>query len=350
MDLIKQNNETDKIAGISQLQFICCCLVVFIHANPIASLGLELNNLSNPLEILMYHSIEIITKFAEISVATFYLISGYLFYKAFDSYEDWIGKIRKRIKSVVVPYLLWSTITWLFFVMLTHIPLIANHMNMGKVSLDIQSIFHDIFMSTFAPLWYLRYLFIYMIISIFLKKIVDYKNVALVFIVVIMSANLITGYEYIGFWTWIPFFLIGACFQVYGVHFKLKYIKLIFILSIVTMIVSYVNNESVSGVYVYIYRVLISISAFQYFRFYKKSSYKWRYDCSMVIYCGHIILVNVLEKIFFLIFGKSILIATVTYFSVTAISVYIISFLSKHIYLQFPRCWSLISGNRQLKL
>ena len=47
------------------------------------------------------------------------MVSGYLFFLKNDSFtlDDYKGKISKRIKSLLVPYLIWNVI--IFFVYLT---------------------------------------------------------------------------------------------------------------------------------------------------------------------------------------------------------------------------------------
>lgn len=51
------------------------------------------------------------------SVTVFYVISGYLFWNGYNNtFESYVLKIRSRIKSLLVPYLLWNIIAYIVFV------------------------------------------------------------------------------------------------------------------------------------------------------------------------------------------------------------------------------------------
>ena len=51
------------------------------------------------------------------SVTVFYVISGYLFWNGYNNtFESYSSKIRSRIKSLLVPYILWNIIAYIVFV------------------------------------------------------------------------------------------------------------------------------------------------------------------------------------------------------------------------------------------
>jgi len=59
--------------------------------------------------------------FGRIGVPLFYLISGYLFFQHYENnLKCYKGKIGKRIKSLLIPYLLWNLIAYLFYAFVTN--------------------------------------------------------------------------------------------------------------------------------------------------------------------------------------------------------------------------------------
>ena len=58
---------------------------------------------------------------ASIAVPTFFLISGYLFYKKLErwDWQIWFQKIRNRCKTIVVPYFIWCLlfVLWRFYIL-----------------------------------------------------------------------------------------------------------------------------------------------------------------------------------------------------------------------------------------
>lgn len=60
----------------------------------------------------MFSYIAISHVITRVAVPVFYIISGYFFFKNFRiwSWEGYLTKMRKRIKSLVIPYLMWNLI------------------------------------------------------------------------------------------------------------------------------------------------------------------------------------------------------------------------------------------------
>lgn len=120
-----------------------------------------------------------ISAITEVCVPLFFLISGYLFFqnkKCFNT-EFFIDKIRKRIRSLLIPYLIANIVTLLIALLLgfLHLPSFVKHVDLCNILrvLTIQPI--D------APLWFIRDL----ICLVFLSPILYYmlkwtKGIALI--------------------------------------------------------------------------------------------------------------------------------------------------------------------------
>lgn len=102
---------------IEWLRFILAVLVVFMHA-PIIGIDNYSENINSGgvIPVLM---ILIKRGIGSVAVPTFFFISGYLFYVKLQDWDwDVFGqKIKKRIRTVLFPYLLWNILTVLFFIL-----------------------------------------------------------------------------------------------------------------------------------------------------------------------------------------------------------------------------------------
>ena len=163
-----------RITGIAELQFICCCLIVLRHSDPLNGLGIQEIALTSTAELFIYKLIDFITHMTEVAVPIFFFISGFLYFSDFNSLNDYAIKVKKRVSSIVVPYFIWSFLNWLYFAIITHVPAISTRMNMKPVRFDSRNMIQDIVMSNYAPLWFLRVLFCLCILGIVLNWVLNY--------------------------------------------------------------------------------------------------------------------------------------------------------------------------------
>ena len=93
---ITDSKTTVQSHSLNALKVIMILFVIFIHMNPTAERYGE--------AAMWWHSINIV------AVPVFFIISGYFFFyqtKAFGK-EAYSKKLRKRIKTLLIPYLLWN--------------------------------------------------------------------------------------------------------------------------------------------------------------------------------------------------------------------------------------------------
>lgn len=99
------------------LRFPLLIGVVMIHCDITAQLHPELRN--QWAGDVMYLFSNVIGRF---SVPMFFIISGYLFFRngVFDT-SIYIAKLRSRVNTLLIPYLLWNLIGFIYFV-IKHYP------------------------------------------------------------------------------------------------------------------------------------------------------------------------------------------------------------------------------------
>lgn len=124
---------------LNYLRFPLIIGVIFIHnySTTVVVGGDELRNMA---DIPMYNYISTLFSLiiGEIAVPLFFLISGYLFFYKVDNFDNsvYLQKLKKRFKSLVIPFLFWNTIFLLIYYFMARIPLLSNFFTGPEYTLD----------------------------------------------------------------------------------------------------------------------------------------------------------------------------------------------------------------------
>lgn len=90
--------------------FYCMIMIVFIHSFNFAFVK------SNPLNYVSFFESFISQGVSRVAVPIFYCISGFLFFKEQSFfYDSYLLKLKKRLKTLLVPYFIWSLISLILF-------------------------------------------------------------------------------------------------------------------------------------------------------------------------------------------------------------------------------------------
>ena len=96
------------------LRFPLIVGVVFIHSfgNPFDYGALNFHHLSG-MDCYNIIRVSISKVLTHVCVPTFYFISGYLFFKGLETWnvEKFMQKLKRRVKTLLVPFLIWNTIS-----------------------------------------------------------------------------------------------------------------------------------------------------------------------------------------------------------------------------------------------
>ena len=93
---------------IEWLRFVMACMVVLLHASGKGVLG---HDPFSYIRIVFAHGI------CRVAVPVFFVVSGYLFFTKLQIWDTptWIEKVKKRIHSLLIPYIVWNTIALFAF-------------------------------------------------------------------------------------------------------------------------------------------------------------------------------------------------------------------------------------------
>ena len=119
---------------ISYLRFPLIVGVVFIHSNIlVVKIQGEMIRFDNwPFVTFIMNLFS--TVFADVCVPLFFFISGFLFFYNSDfTKETYLAKLKKRIKTLLVPYLIWNFVGFVLLLIYVHpkvlrfFPLLNNY-------------------------------------------------------------------------------------------------------------------------------------------------------------------------------------------------------------------------------
>lgn len=155
-----EKKKLSRIENLNKYSIVLCMLVVLIHDHVPQYYDYGSNSINN---FFHYVLMEIIPKITSIAVPSFFILSGFLFFRNY-KIELTLQKYKSRFYSLVIPYLIWNTIG-LVFEMITRIPIFAS---LGKVNSDPflpKSIFYGIFLHQYTILWFVFALIIYVVLA-----------------------------------------------------------------------------------------------------------------------------------------------------------------------------------------
>lgn len=152
---------------IRAISFWAILLVVFLHAY-------NLDTKQNGVILIFPKSYNwfiqnlISNGVTRIAVPLFFIISGFLFFIKFDqNLPDFSVKIRKRIKSLFIPYVIWSLLGIILYLILQSIPATQSFFTKQRiVDYDIATLIKTIFITPIPyQLWFIRDLFVIVLFS-----------------------------------------------------------------------------------------------------------------------------------------------------------------------------------------
>ena len=308
-----------------------------------------------------------------ISVPVYFLISGYVFFlcERFDK-QTYSNKLKNRIKSLLIPYLIWNTIA-ILMVIIKEIPIFSSFLSHPNVDLDlsIKNILSaywkydgslnpvDIERTNFpinTALWFIRDLMIIVITTPIIYQ--GIKRLKEFYIIPLGILYLISYYA--GRHTMIIsayfFFSWGAYMSVQGVDF-IKLSKRYGLISIViyllcsTTYLGTIDYKWITTTCKLISTIVFPIAAFyiaQYLIINKKiKNSVFLSSGSFFIYITHCLLVHRVTKVLFMLIRPSSDIEVCTTYMlscVTTISVLLFSFYILRKYC--PRLLKVVAGRK----
>lgn len=337
---------------ITFIQFLLSIGIVYQHTVWNYSGSMVLNTLQSFLFYLL-----------ETCVPFFFMISGYLFFRTYSPSKAKM-KIVSRMRTLLIPYLIWNTLYALFIIGLTRLGLIHN----STIDGDIGGILLQLINAEFSPLWFVKYLMVFSLIAPFFYYLLRRKIVGIItiFIMVILNAFfyysgimqtplnvnsnsvVMLNYQYI-------FYAVGAYGALNCSQFvekptpKKRKVASIILFTLIACYFLYIIKHS-NVLIGHSFRLLYVIAvwfAIDYILRYRV--YKWMNN-SFFIYCSHLIVLQCVQRVCDILIGKiagttSVLYVIEYIFLPLIVSICLIAVAEK-MKKNLPSVYGVLTGNR----
>lgn len=327
---------------IDNLRFILICIIVLNHFN----YNLDLSPFIYS-KTLLYN---------EIPTPALGLISGLLFFNSNLNFEIISKKIIRRIRSLLLPFVLWSFIL-LFIYNISHVMFFNLNLNSELLTVNEFSRFNLInylliLLSPQNSLWYLQNLTFIMPFTYGLYFLLRKKLFLFFFLIIIFlfhyKLNIFFSVRFL------PFFLLGAylSFNNYSVLKIKMHIFPLFTLLITSFLVN--NTYSYDSFLLIIFH-LINVYIFYVllYNFVEKTKYDFIAKLSgysFFIYLTHIIINSFITKSYIMFFGDFLLTTKFSFIIINLIffiiSISISVMMAKLLETRFKNLYSILVGKR----
>ena len=245
-----------KSKTIEWLRFFCAVLVCYLHAFGSRMMGGTIA----PSQYGGFYTISVFLSqgLCRVAVPIFFFISGNLFFNGFNQWDKgfWLNKVKRRVKTLALPYLLWNLITILCLLFSNYIKYLffdGNPVDIVSWFKQIGGIsaFWSIKSSGFpinGQMWYIRDLMVFIILSpffyFFLKK-TKIIGLTLLYFVYLLDCRIrIPGLSIEG----VFFFSLGAYNSLFNIDYTSLLSKRRWLFTalaipfLAIMVISYDNN------------------------------------------------------------------------------------------------------------
>lgn len=154
---MKENQFRNKIYWFT---FVFSVLVIWVHSfNSELFLGKTPANIRiSRMEYWLGGTV------AQVAVPGFFMISAYLFYRNFTWDRLW-PKWSSRIRSILIPFILWNSIYYLGYLIASRIPYLSDVVGRGTVPYSLSGLTEAILHYTYNPVFWYLYQLIMLILT-----------------------------------------------------------------------------------------------------------------------------------------------------------------------------------------
>ncbi len=334
-----EQQETQYRNKIVYLSFILSLLIIIRH-----SIGLKIYDLSGPL---LY--VETFFSYAtDLVVPMFFAMSGYLFYQNFD-----FGKLRSKWKtrthSLFIPFAVWNIIGFLFAWLLFNLPYVSASLSRSLPEYNIGSWVYDVFIDTrYNITWFIRDLIIFVVVTPLFFPALKHRMGGAILIAIILVISFVIGNKFVS--KYAAVFLFGGYM---GIHYKefcqQRYNEKQMITCGFLLLISVIIEASIGSPQ---HGVMVPLRLLQIPLIWVASDFlaiktepKWWMKISFFIYCSHSMILESIEKVFWLGLGNTFIGALLDFMLAPLLTLLIITALAWCL-KKNKMVWGILSGGR----
>lgn len=325
--------------------FVMSIFVVGIHAYNIERYQLDVKvDWFSRLVLLIENNVR---RWADICVPFFFIVSGYLFFRTFEM-DKLFDKYKSRVKTVFIPYIVWCTIYYMYYCILTNTDFLYRYLgDIQVVPIEIQTWVRWLWVERYYTLWFLQDLlvliFLSPIIYVLLKRWCRLPTGMLILAIMLLCEMGILPIEYNHINI---YYFMGAYIGInYKDSPKIRNRKIISVALIILIMEGWFIAKGGE-----LNPLLILLGCFALWEITNCLDYsrqpKWYFKITFFIYCMHDLLLEALEGVFFLVFGSHSFFALIDYVFMPLIVVGICICISFVLRKYLSKAWFILAGGR----
>lgn len=354
---------------ISFLRFPLIVGVVFIHSNILVvnAQGTVMRFDKWPFVAFVMNLFSSV--FADVCVPLFFFISGFLFFYYSDfSKEIYISKVKKRVKTLFVPYIIWNFVAFIILLIQVHPKVIRFFPLLKDYRVDIVSFLSSFWVTNLpirmsgpanpinTPLWFIRDLMVLVLLSPIIWWLIKKTKMTIVITLGIVWFFLLG--QYIGFpglcHQSLFFFPLGAYFGINRLNFvemARKCTWMPFIYFVLAFTDALLTNEPYKH-FVHNSEILLGMITFVFWASSLLEKEKIHVNtflagASFFVYALHNLFLGKVTKFFVIcVRPESPILVLLIYFVMPAMAILLCLGLYKLIYQRFPHFASALTGGR----
>lgn len=337
------------------VSYLLSVFVFLIHISSLSNYknsGGFISVVNNFLEIFFKRTI---TSYA---VVLFFIISGVLFFRNYDK-TMYFDKIKSRIKTLAIPFLIWNVI-WMFFEIVTSYTFLSSYfIGREKFEITVSNVLNAIFhYGCNGPFWFIFELFFFVIITPIIDKIIKNKYIGFsVALVILILSQFDIGLPSPLFYSKeaISYYILGG---IIGKHFwekfsmkssgKIQWISVIGV--IICTIYTYFRISLQFEILILIHKILNLSYAFFFWysmdMFIDKMRMYEFYSHSFAVFAMHVNVSAIVSKLYYIILPKTPHFAIINFVLTIASTLLIINIFCLLLRRFFPKLNAILMGMR----
>ena len=331
---------------ITIYSFVTMMAVVFIHTGNLSVYHISEDSTGVAGFVYCFESVA--SLLWEAAVPMFFMTSGFLMFRNFTWEKLW-SKYQSRFHTILIPYLLWNTIYYLYYIVVTRIPFIQRMMNGNEViDISLKEWISRLWTNEYFVFWFLKDLIILIILTpvmyFFLR---NYGKWPVGFVMLILSVYI--G-SYVQYWPFNSYYLLGAYI---GINHKCapfvkKRILTIMgcggVLAWIVLNILRVLNLCTWQLPIWVVLCCLWFAGDCVDLYEKKT--RWWMSISFFIYCMHDMILEAYEKIFLKVFGLGSVYALMDYLLMPFLTVITLIVIALFMRKYMSSVWKILTGNR----
>lgn len=337
---LKEDREHIIRNKFTMLSFLCSVLVIYIHTFNLGIYQIDGNSLG--VGKVVYEIESYMNAMIRFAVPMFFIISGLLFFRTFEM-KNLFSKWKSRGKSIVVPYIIWCTLYYVYYLILTNMPVIKDRMNQEPVSFSFIEWLRWLTTDEYYTLWFLQNLIVFIALAPVIHGLLKErcKKIPVGFALLVISILALRRVN-IGIFEGLEYYLLGSYIGM-NLKDKLAYrSKAVTAISACYVVFYLIRGFRTSNV------VMISLFCISLWfvldKFVHEDNLPWWMQLTFFTYVAHDMLLEAFEKILFVVGGSNPVAALLDYLFMPMIVMLVLIGVAYGLKNKLPVVWKTITG------